>query len=168
MPKYENAAEASASASRRRQQARVASYAQKAKHDPRETTRAATKAFNERWALQVDPNNELPLAERARRVEAARKQYYTALALKSVKARAARKAANKAVNESIADTRQPELKRARDCEFCSSDVDPNRLCPHIIVINDDGVEELWVRIRSLIDEPASPSLARVQIIGGPS
>ena len=41
---------------------------------------------------EVDPNNELPEAERRRRAEAARRAYYQRLALASVKARKARKA----------------------------------------------------------------------------
>jgi hypothetical protein len=67
--------------------ARVGAYAQHAKHDVRETTKAARKAFNERWAREVDPDGILPEAERERRAEAARRQYFAALALKSAKSR---------------------------------------------------------------------------------
>jgi hypothetical protein len=64
-----------------------------ATHDPRETTRAGREKFLERFDLQVDPDGTLDPAERARRAEHARKAYFAGLALKSARARAARKAA---------------------------------------------------------------------------
>lgn len=73
--------------------ARMAAYAQHAAHDTRETTRAARAAFNARFEAEVDPFNLLPVAERQRRAEAARKRYFAALALKSARARRARKSA---------------------------------------------------------------------------
>ena len=45
-----------------------------------------------KFLREVDPNNELPEAERLRRGEAARRAYYQRLALASAKARKARKA----------------------------------------------------------------------------
>lgn len=55
-------------------------------------TANARKAFNDRFEQQVDPDNELPPAERARRAEHARKAYFLRLALKSAKVRRARAA----------------------------------------------------------------------------
>ncbi len=44
-------------------------------------------AFLDRFEKQIDPDGTLPPDERARRAEHARKAYFTALALKSAKAR---------------------------------------------------------------------------------
>jgi hypothetical protein len=48
--------------------------------------------LEERFLREVDPNNELPEAERFRRAAKARQAFYQGLALASVKARQARKA----------------------------------------------------------------------------
>lgn len=45
------------------------------------------EAFAARFERQVDPNGVLPPAERARRAEAARRAYFTELALRSSQAR---------------------------------------------------------------------------------
>jgi hypothetical protein len=66
---------------------RLGAYEQHARHDPRETTRAGRIAFMKRFEDQVDPERLLPEAERKRRAEAARKAYFTRLAIQSVKAR---------------------------------------------------------------------------------
>ena len=58
--------------------------------DERAHTAPARAAFNARWEKEVDPDGILPPAERSRRAEHARKAYFTALALKSAKARSAR------------------------------------------------------------------------------
>lgn len=55
-------------------------------------TAPARRAFDERFKRQVDPNNELPEAERNRRAESAKRAYYGKLALASAKARRLRKA----------------------------------------------------------------------------
>lgn len=67
--------------------ARVAAYALHARTDPRETTRAARGAFLARFEREVDPDGVLPQNERRRRAEAARKAYFTGLALRSSQAR---------------------------------------------------------------------------------
>jgi len=59
--------------------------------DPRVTTRNAREAFASRFEREVDPDGVLAPAERARRVEAARRAYFTALALRSSQARRRRK-----------------------------------------------------------------------------
>ena len=70
---------------------RIGAYALHATHDPRETTSAARAAFLRSFEELVDPNRELSERERQRRAEAARRAYFTRLALASAKAR--RKAA---------------------------------------------------------------------------
>jgi hypothetical protein len=65
----------------------MAAYRLHATHDPRETTRKAREAFAERFEREVDPDGVLPPAERARRAEAARRAYFTGLALRSSRAR---------------------------------------------------------------------------------
>jgi hypothetical protein len=70
---------------------RLGAYTLHATHDPRETTKAARAAFLRRFEDEVDPNRELPEAERARRALAARKAYFTRLALKSATARRKRR-----------------------------------------------------------------------------
>lgn len=67
--------------------ARLGAYRLHAVHDPKETTRKAREAFAARFERQVDPNGVLPPAERARRAEAARRAYFTELALRSSQAR---------------------------------------------------------------------------------
>jgi len=54
-------------------------------------TRNARAAFDERFEREVDPEGALPPAERAKRVENARQAYFTRLALKSAKARRAKR-----------------------------------------------------------------------------
>jgi hypothetical protein len=56
-------------------------------HDPREYTAKARATFLRRFEDEVDPDRELPEPERLRRAEAARKAYFTKLALKSAQAR---------------------------------------------------------------------------------
>jgi hypothetical protein len=62
-----------------------------ATHDPRETTAAARRAFRGRFEKQVDPDGVLPEAERLRRAEYARRDFYTRMAHKSAEARRNRK-----------------------------------------------------------------------------
>jgi hypothetical protein len=77
----------------RTQRARLAAYALWSKADPVAHTQPARRAFMERFERQVDPEGVLEPAERARRAEYARKQYFASLALKSSRVRSARKAA---------------------------------------------------------------------------
>jgi hypothetical protein len=80
-------------AGQRALRARMAAYAMHATHDPRVTTRNAREAFMATFERQVDPDCRLPLPERLRRAEAAKKAYFVGLAIKSAKARGARKRA---------------------------------------------------------------------------
>lgn len=74
--------------------ARTAAYALHSKVDSREHSQPARDAFMARFEEQVDPDRVLPVAERQRRAECARKAYFTALALASAKARRKKKAAD--------------------------------------------------------------------------
>ena len=68
---------------------RLGALSQHARHDARVTTAAARRAFLERFEREVDPEGELPEAERKRRAEYAKRAYFTKL---SAKANAARRA----------------------------------------------------------------------------
>jgi hypothetical protein len=59
-------------------------------------TAPARRALQARFEHDVDPNNELPLFERARRAEHLRKAYYAKLALKSAAVRRSRSAGRRA------------------------------------------------------------------------
>ena len=73
--------------------ARMGGYASWANtSDPASRTAPARAAFQDRFERQVDPDGSLPVAERRRRAEAAKKAYYTGLALKSAQARRKRAA----------------------------------------------------------------------------
>lgn len=62
-------------------------------YDGREVTASARAKFLARFIAEVDPNLELPEAERERRAVAARKAYFAQLAYKSAIARARKAAA---------------------------------------------------------------------------
>ena len=85
--------DAGLTAAQRTLRARMAAYTLHATHDSRLTTRAAREAFMARFERQVDPDGQLPLSERTRRAEAAKKAYFSGLVLKSAKARSARRRA---------------------------------------------------------------------------
>jgi hypothetical protein len=71
----------------RQLRARLAAHSKWAQADPVEGTAKARAVFQLRFLDEVDPNRELPEAERLRRAEHAKKAYYTRLALLSAKAR---------------------------------------------------------------------------------
>jgi hypothetical protein len=70
--------------------ARLAAHSLHAKVDSKAHTEPARRAFAESFEKQVDPDGVLPLEERRRRAEQARKAYFTRLAFKSVQARRTR------------------------------------------------------------------------------
>jgi len=70
-----------------RTRARLGAFAQHARYDTRETTRAAREAFARRFEREVDPDGVLSAPERARRAEAAKRAYFQRMALRSAKAR---------------------------------------------------------------------------------
>lgn len=61
--------------------ARTAALSRWAKEDATNGTATARDAFNRRFQDEVDPDGALPEAERARRAKAARKAYFSRLAL---------------------------------------------------------------------------------------
>ncbi len=71
--------------------ARLAAYAMHARHDSRRTSAAGRVAFLARFEDEVDPERVLSDEERARRAGVARKAYFTRLALRSARARRARR-----------------------------------------------------------------------------
>ncbi len=70
---------------------RIGGLALAAQRDPREYTAAARAAFLVRFEEMVDPDGLLSPAERQRRAEAAKKEHFARLALKSAKTRASKK-----------------------------------------------------------------------------
>jgi hypothetical protein len=58
--------------------------------DPVAHTAPARRAFLDRFEREVDPEGKLPVAERRRRAEHARKAYFLRLALASARARSRR------------------------------------------------------------------------------
>lgn len=72
--------------------ARIAAHTRWSREDPAATAARAQAGLMDKFRREVDPNNELPEAERERRAEAARRAHMQRLALASSKARAARKA----------------------------------------------------------------------------
>jgi hypothetical protein len=77
--------------SERSLRARLAAHALHAQYDSRELTRPGRDKFEQRFIDEVDPERMLPEAERQRRVDHARKAYFTRLAMKSAQARKAKK-----------------------------------------------------------------------------
>ena len=78
------------SLSQRSLRARLAAHAMHARHDSREITANARKAFVARFERQVDPDGVLPVAERQRRAEHAMRAHMTRLALRSAQVRRTR------------------------------------------------------------------------------
>ena len=72
--------------------AQIAANSRWSKEDPTEQGRIMRAGLERRFLDEVDPNRELPEAERLGRVECAKRVYYQRLALASAKARKARKA----------------------------------------------------------------------------
>lgn len=71
--------------------ARIGAHALHAQYDSRLITaparEAARSALDRRLLSEIDPGNELPEAERARRLEHARRAHFSKLAFQSAKAR---------------------------------------------------------------------------------
>lgn len=75
------------SPSERSLRARMAAYTLHSRYDSRELTAPARRAFLDRFERQVDPDGTLEPEERQRRADAARRAYFTGLALRSARAR---------------------------------------------------------------------------------
>jgi hypothetical protein len=70
---------------------RIGAMTTLSRHDPRELTRNANKAFARKFETQVDPLGQLDPEERQRRAAYALKAHMQRLAMASAKVRAARK-----------------------------------------------------------------------------
>lgn len=79
-------------ASQRSLRASIAANTRAAMYDGLEVTAKARETFIKSFEEQADPDHTLPPEERTRRGEALRRAHYKRLALKSSRARAARKA----------------------------------------------------------------------------
>lgn len=66
---------------------RKGAYVQHSRHDTRETTAAARRAFENSFLAKADPNNELAPAERQRRADAARAAHFADMQLRSAASR---------------------------------------------------------------------------------
>jgi len=66
---------------------RLGAFATLSRHNPRILTAAARARFLQRFLDEVDPDSQLPAAERDRRAHYARKRYFAELARKSAIAR---------------------------------------------------------------------------------
>ncbi len=75
------------SKSQRQLRARLGAYTRASQYDGKAVTAKARQTFLDQFEQQVDPDKQLPPAERARRAQAARKAHFTRLAMKSAKAR---------------------------------------------------------------------------------
>ena len=64
---------------------RLGAHTLHSKYDSRQLTGPARRAFLERFEREVDPQGTLPVVERQRRAEHAKKAYFSRLALKSHK-----------------------------------------------------------------------------------
>lgn len=73
---------------------RVGAFRLHATHDPRETTSAARRAFQDSFERLVDPDQRLTAPERRRRAEAARRAHYARLARLSALARRAKRSSS--------------------------------------------------------------------------
>jgi hypothetical protein len=70
---------------------RLGAYVVHSRYDSRELTKAAREAFRSKFEREVDPEGVLPVEERLRRAEMARKAHFTRLALRSAQARRTRR-----------------------------------------------------------------------------
>jgi hypothetical protein len=70
---------------------RLGAYVVHSRYDSRELTKAAREAFRSKFERDVDPDGVLPVEERLRRAEMARKAHFTRLALKSAQVRRQRR-----------------------------------------------------------------------------
>jgi hypothetical protein len=76
--------------------AKIAANSRWSREDPTEQGRRMRAGLDAKFLREVDPNNELPEAERLRRLECARRAYFQRLALASAKARRAKRLSGEA------------------------------------------------------------------------
>lgn len=66
---------------------RLGAYVVHSRYDSRELTKPARAAFESKFERDVDPDGVLPIEERLRRAEMARKAHFLRLAIKSAEVR---------------------------------------------------------------------------------
>lgn len=79
-PDRRTRAHSSLTPTQRSQRARIAALARHSRTDGLTATQAAREAFLARFERQVDPDNRLDPAERARRAEAAKREHFQRMA----------------------------------------------------------------------------------------
>lgn len=79
-PDRRTRAHSSLTPAQRSQRARIAALARHSRTDGRDATQPAREAFMARFERQVDPDNELAPAERARRAELAKREHFQRMA----------------------------------------------------------------------------------------
>lgn len=77
---------------------RIGSHVTHGRHDSREITAPARRAFLNRFEKEADPEGVLPFEERARRARHLRAAYFTRLALRSAQVRRQRARRRRAQN----------------------------------------------------------------------
>lgn len=80
IPDRRTSAHSSLTPSQRSQRARIAARARWSQQSGHDGTQAARDAFLSRFERQVDPDNNLALAERLRRAESAKREHFQRLA----------------------------------------------------------------------------------------
>jgi hypothetical protein len=81
---------------------RIGAYRAHASHDVRQLTERARTAAFDAFLREVDPSQELPVAERLRRATAARNAHMAQLALKSSRARRLRASSSRGSDRATA------------------------------------------------------------------
>lgn len=74
----------------RSQRAKIAAHIRWSKEDPAPNAARGQAGLTARFEREVDPDGTLPPAERARRVESARKAHFARMAFQSARARSRR------------------------------------------------------------------------------
>ena len=98
---------------------RIGAHVSHARHDPRDTTANARRAFQNAFLEAADPDHVLPEAERARRADHLRRAHYARLALKSAEARRHRPGAGRVAPSRVAP--RPSTSSESDLRGASSD-----------------------------------------------
>lgn len=109
-------AQSKLTAEQRSQRARLAAYARWAKEDPAANAARGQAGLLARFEREVDPNSELPEAERLRRAECARKAHMQRIAIKSADKRRAERAELERLRAELAARRDSDAATERNRE----------------------------------------------------
>jgi hypothetical protein len=90
---------------------RLGAAVQQSRHNPSDYTAKARATFLAKFEDEVDPNRELPEAERARRAEVAKRAHFLRMSLRSAAKRRARDE-RKAAEDAALAARLAELEAA--------------------------------------------------------